>query len=407
MHAWPVLYFYSGIKDFTAEDSGIFVRYDELAGEVRGDTGIDGLRIDFNAGVRVEVPSGNWHVKISDADNGQIFFDDKAARQVLISMEQYFIRWQIEVKQDDVLVFSHLYDAEGQTVCFVLEGNVLGDIIMLLPYIRAFVKKWQCQGVILDKPVFREILANYYPEFTVVDSFPEDAYATYHMGAFQNPPFVMPDNARAIPAAYIGQELLGGQMPAKAVRYWPTRPRVIEKPYVCIAVQASGARKCWLYPQGWREIVAWLLQRGYRVICIDKERMTDTDGMRIEMPEGAEDMSGDYTLMDRVNVLGYADFFIGLSSGLSWLAHAVGCPVVLISGITMPYSEFDTPYRIQNRQVCHGCYNDLRVDWREDKCPYHKGTEREYECSKMITPQMVIGTIERLIRDKQKDINNR
>lgn len=399
MHVWPVLYFYSGVKDFTAEDSGIFVRYDELAGRVKGETGIAGLKLDFNAGLRLAVPAGDWQVRITDADSGQVFFDGQASETVLISMEQYFIRWQIEVKKAGQLVFAHTYDAAGQTVCFVLEGDVLGDIIMLLPYLRAFVQQWKCRGVILDKPAFRQILANYYPEFTVVEEFPEDAYATYHIGAFQTPPFLMPDDSRALPTAYIGQQLLGLQTAAEEVLYQPTKPRGVQEPYVCIAVQASGARKCWLYPQGWDEVVAYLKQLGYRVICIDRERVTHTDGMTIEMPAGAEDMSGSYTLMDRVNMLAYADFFIGLSSGLSWLAHAAGCPVVLISGISLPYSEFDTPYRVQNRQVCHGCYNDLRVDWREDKCPYHKGTAREYECSKKITPQMVIGTIERFCKD--------
>lgn len=147
MHVWPVLYFYSGVKDFTVEDSGIFVRYDELAGVVKGDTGIDGLKLDFNAGVRLAVPAGDWQVRITDADSGQVFFDDHAAETVLISMEQYFIRWQIEVKKAGQLVFVHTYDAEEQAVCFVLEGDVLGDVIMLLPYIRAFVQKWKCRGL--------------------------------------------------------------------------------------------------------------------------------------------------------------------------------------------------------------------------------------------------------------------
>jgi len=399
MHLWPVLYFYSGIKDFTAEDSGCFVRYDELAGEIKGDTGIDGLKIDFNAGVRIEVPAGDWHVKVTDDDSGQVFFDDDVSEQVLISMEQYFIRWHIEIAQAGTMVFSHTYDATGQTVCFVLEGNVLGDIIMLLPYIRAFVRIWKCRGVLLDKPAFREIVANYYPELTMTKEFPEDAYAAYHIGAFQTPPFLLPDDSRSLPVSYIGRELLGLHKAADEVIYQPTKTRAIQEPYVCIAVQASGARKCWLYPQGWEQVVDYLKQLGYRVICIDRERATNSDGLHIEMPAGAEDMSGAYTLMDRVNMLAYADFFIGLSSGLSWLAHAAGCPVVLIGGISLPYSEFDTPYRVQNRQVCHGCYNDLRVDWREDKCPYHKGTAREYECSKKITPQMVIGTIERFCKD--------
>lgn len=400
MHKWPVLYFYSGIKEFTAADSGMFVRYDELAGAVKGDTGIEGLKIDFNAGIRVAVPAGDWHIKIMDADSGQIFFDDRVAEKVLISMEQYFICWQVDVYNDETMVFSHIYDASDQTVCFVLEGNVLGDKIMLLPYIRAFVQKWQCRGVILDDPAFREILTNYYPELHIVTEIPEDTYATYHIGAFQTPPFLIADDSRNLAVDYVGQELLGLHTVAPEVRYHPTKPREIVEPYVCIAVQASGARKCWLYPQGWEQVADYLQQRGYRVICIDRDRVTETDGMRIEMPDRAEDRSGNYTLMDRINMLAYADFFIGVSSGLSWLAHAVGCPVVLISGITLPHSEFTTPYRIQNRQVCHGCYNDLRVDWRDDKCPYHKGTNRELECSKKITPRMVLETIERLICDK-------
>ncbi len=102
--------------------------------------------------------------------------------------------------------------------------------------------------------------------------------------------------------------------------------------------------------------------------------------------------------MERINLLAYADFFIGLGSGLSWLAHACGIPVVLISGFSLPIAEFDTPYRIYNQYVCHGCYNDLKVRWK-DGCPYHLGTDREFECSKAITPLQVVQAIERLRAD--------
>ncbi|MBE6098324.1 MAG: hypothetical protein E7198_11175 [Schwartzia succinivorans] len=36
-------------------------------------------------------------------------------------------------------------------------------------------------------------------------------------------------------------------------------------------------------------------------------------------------------------------------------------------------------------------------------CPYHHGTDREFECSRSITPRQVITTIERLRRDLLKD----
>ena len=104
-------------------------------------------------------------------------------------------------------------------------------------------------------------------------------------------------------------------------------------------------------------------------------------------------------LMERINLLAYADFFIGLGSGLSWLADACGIPVVLISGFSLPMGEFETPYRVTNQLVCHGCYNDIRVNWK-DICPYHRSTEREFECSKSVTPLQVVQTIERLREDK-------
>ena len=100
--------------------------------------------------------------------------------------------------------------------------------------------------------------------------------------------------------------------------------------------------------------------------------------------------------MERINLLAYADFFIGLGSGLSWLAYACDVPVVLISGFSLPLGEFDTPYRVTNQMVCHGCYNDIRVDWK-DGCPYHAGTEREFECSRAISFRMVQSAIDRLL----------
>ena len=101
-------------------------------------------------------------------------------------------------------------------------------------------------------------------------------------------------------------------------------------------------------------------------------------------------------------MLARADLFIGLPSGLSWLAQAAGCPVVMISGITLPQTEFYTPYRVSNDFVCHGCYNDLRVSWNDPArpCARHQGTQRELECSREITPAQVIEAVERLRRDK-------
>lgn len=122
--------------------------------------------------------------------------------------------------------------------------------------------------------------------------------------------------------------------------------------------------------------------------------------MTVEMPAGAEDFSGKYNLIDRVNQLAYADFFIGMPSGLSWLAWAADIPVVLISGISEPWCEFSSAYRVYNPLVCHGCYNDLRVNCLHiADCIHHHGTPQAYECSKNISARQVIAAIARLIAD--------
>ena len=47
---------------------------EKLNAPVVGETGIDGLRLDFNFGLRLDVPRGNFRVRIGDID-GQTFFD--------------------------------------------------------------------------------------------------------------------------------------------------------------------------------------------------------------------------------------------------------------------------------------------------------------------------------------------
>ena len=119
--------------------------------------------------------------------------------------------------------------------------------------------------------------------------------------------------------------------------------------------------------------------------------------------DGAEDFTGNLPIIERINLLAYADFFIGLGSGLSWLAWSVDIPVILISGISSPWCEFYTPYRINNPLVCHGCYNDLRYNYSDIfKCPRYKGNAQSYECSKKISAQQVINAINDIVDKKYK-----
>lgn len=375
-----------------------------LKAPICGETGIEGLRLDFNFGLRLDVPEGNFHVTISDADSGQIFFKQALSAVRLVSVEKYFIHWQIDVRRDGKKVFSHTLDLEGQPVLLIVDSRCgLGDSLAFLPSIAAFKSRKRCELSILFPEYLRDFVARLYPVTWQVNAINFDNYASYFLSMYtSNVPFCPADH-KTTPLKLMAQLVLGIDTLNAKPTFKPTAPRVIREPYVCIGVQASLTRKSWLYPGGWNVVVDYLKQIGYRVLCIDRRAKETGDSITIRKPNGAEDFTGDVSILERANMLYHAEFFIGLGSGLAWLAEAVDCPVVMICGFSKDWYEFHTPYRVVNRLVCGGCFNDVRVSFSSSKmlCPYHNGTARELECQKKISPRMVINAIEQLIVDKK------
>lgn len=365
-----------------------------------GETPIEGLRLDFNCGLRLDVPEGNFRIRISDADSGQIFFDKYIFGGRLISIEQIFIHWHIEVFLDDKKIFTHTLNLEGQPVTLAFLHNVLGDTLALLPFAREFKKRHRCKLSICLPDYLSELAAYLYPDLPQVDKVNFETYATYYPIVAIGYTPIIPINMSAVPMERMGGAFLGLSTIAPKPTFKPTMNRPISKPYVCIGVQASSNRKGWLYPGGWDIVINYLKSLGYRVLCIDRNATQTSDGITIRKPDGAEDFTGNLPIMERANVLYHAEFFIGLASGLAWLANAVDCPVVMICGFSQDWHEFYTPYRVANRLVCNGCYNDMRVNFLRSTCPYYKGTPREMECQKKISPRQVLDAIERLIIDR-------
>ena len=365
-----------------------------------GRTGTEGLHLDFNFGLRLEIPKGNFHVRISDFDSETVFLDEDLSDVRLISVEKQFIRWQVEIFYNFKKIFSHTLDLEGQPVMIIARLNGLGDIISLLPFLREFKRRHHCKLSVVLPEFIREFAANLYPEIHQETKISFENYANYFpvmpIGDYPK----VPADIRNEPMERIHGIILGLNTLPPAPIFKPTAPPFFSEPYVCIGVQASMPVKCWHYPDGWEIVIEYLKSLGYRVFCIDKEKFQSKGNYYSIMPKNAEDLTGNFSIMERANVLYYAEFFIGLGSGLSWVANAVGCPVVMICGFSQDWFEFHTPYRVINRFGCTGCLNDVRVDFIDKICPYYKGTERELECQKKISPQMVIRAIKRLIADK-------
>ena len=409
-YKYPVRFFYGPSlthlpKDILAKILSYFHSNNLTNSPIIGKINIPGIGMDFNFGLRLEIPPGNkYHVKVRDYYNDISLFDEEIENTTLISAEKLFVHWHVTILQNGKILFDYKFDPRGQRIHFIFH-QALGDNITLFPYMDAFQRAYGCRISCSVPTYLQELVKTYYPHIEQTEVLPFDTYATYYMAACINVPIAANWDSRAIPLLDIGRSILSDSKMGKVDRviFKPTKPRQIMEPYVCIAVQASTTAKSWMYPGGWDIVINHLKQHDYRVLCIDKERECTNYGNTVTMPEGAEDFTGEIPLMDRVNMLAYAEFFVGISSGLSWIAWSLNVPVVMISGITLPWYEFNTPYRVRNNMVCNGCFNDLRVDLAECyNCRRYENTNRRFECSKKISPQRVLEKIDQVIADVRR-----
>jgi autotransporter strand-loop-strand O-heptosyltransferase len=376
-----------------------------------------GIRFDFNMGARVVLPNrtqGKWRVRLRDLDTGNVLFESENQGAFVASSKHYFVRFGIAVWELDdagvaAPVLAHDYDAADREVLIQFPVGTLGDILAWFPYAARFGEAHRCRLTCAMSDLIIPLLRDAYPavrfvthEQVVEEKLAEAAYATYCLGLFfdDTENVWQPTDFRHVGLHRTAGYILGVDPAEEAARLaLPDDSRPIEEPYVCIAVQSSSGCKYWSNPHGWREVVEFLKAAGYRVVCIDQKPVHGSGLMWTHIPHGAEDLTGDRPLAERARWLRHAACFVGLSSGLSWLAWSAGCPVVLISGFTHPTNEFTTPYRVINWHACNGCWNDprLRFDHKDFLwCPRHAGTPRQFECTRLITAIQVTQVIQRI-----------
>lgn len=370
-------------------------------------TDINGLCFDFNYGARVTVPEGNWRVKLIDRDMFVTLYDSPASGAMITSTKKYFVNFRLEIYKDDKLILEHNYDASNKKVLIKFPEGALGDNLAWFPYAQAFKYKHNCEVYCAIGKELAEIFKPAYPDlhFVDVNERPEGIYATYYMGIF----FPCDDRVhQPVDFRVVGLQknipYILGLKPdeIRPVILPKNKERKIKEPYVCIAAQSTTQAKYWNNPTGWMNVVKHLKDKGYRVLCIDREASHGYGSRWNTIPYGAEDFTGAIPLQERVDLLYHADFFVGLSSGLAWLAWGVDKPIVMISGFTLPHNEFYTPYRAINYHVCNGCWSDSSIEFVHsefDWCPRLKNTDRQFECSRFITADYVNSIIDQLMLD--------
>ncbi len=386
-------------------------------------TDMDGLTYDFNLGLRVNVPKGNYRVVFIDRDTHLTVYNAPISGAMATSSKRYFVNFRLEVwenpteeekkqqtgKIEPKLIFAHDYNAKGKKVLMKFAGRALGDMLAWFPYAEVFRQKHQCELYVQVDEKYTAILKPAYPDIHFIkgDKLPEDLYASYHIGLFApwDDRNLQPMDWRVVGLQAHAAYMLGLPPKEERVKLLPSKKAKNiqpKEPYVCIATQATAQSKYWNNANGWIYIIDYLKKQGYRVLCVDREKITVNGIYGNAIPYGAEDFTGNRSLQERIDLISRAKFFIGLPSGLSWLAWGCNVPVVMIVGFTAPGTEFYTPYRVQQFHTCHSCGNDQRNEHNYDDfgaCPHHRGTEREYECTRCISPEYVQSVIDQLRKD--------
>lgn len=381
--------------------------YPEYEPVVRTPTGV---RFDFNCGFRLQMPDKlerPLRIRLIDEEAGCLLHDTMPKEGFrVVSTRKYYVKYRVEIiSGSGEMLYVHRFCMANQHVLVQMPPKgALGDSIAWFSMCDRFRRQNNCLLHVLMPPQIADLFRDQYPEiqFETEESAEKlRPYATFYLGLFfGGDEDWQPYDFRLQSLAETAGRILGVENLAEIPpRVKDTGTANISEPYVCIGVQASSHAKHWCRPDGWRTVAKTLVDSGYRVLCIDKDRDIGAGNVWHSIPHGVEDWTGNRPLQERIDLLVHARCFIGLSSGLSWLAWCCGIPVVRISGICAPWGEFETPFNVQCRHSCHGCWNDTRYEFDHKDfmwCPRHKGTQREYECTKAIGPGMVLDMLRRV-----------
>jgi autotransporter strand-loop-strand O-heptosyltransferase len=290
-----------------------------------------------------------------------------------------------------------------KTVYIHLLSNSIGDTIASTPYVSEYQKIHNVNVIfnINDPFIFllnevykniefigRNDIVEYDEKISIDYVFNKSIQSGYaEQLGFENPPYIRP--VVSIP------ELL----------------RPIKNKYIALGVHSTCQVKYWNHPNGlksqgdatnWNELSSILRKRGYTPVTVEKDEMYGVPPFFNGIPSKSNKQVGK-TILEAANIINHSEFYIGLSSGMSWIAHALGKKVVMISNFTEDWNEFDLSLddyiRITDKSVCHGCWNKINVDFEFNKddwywCPLHKDTERQFECHKSISVSDVMEKIE-------------
>jgi autotransporter strand-loop-strand O-heptosyltransferase len=333
----------------------------------------------------------NYEIKFFD-EQGVCNYENNIKSNHWVKLNrEYFTKWNTKIWEDGNLIYDKTLDYKNKRVFINFDSKSLGDNIAWMPYVLEFQNVHECKVIVCT--YWNNLFKKVYPEleFVYPGSTVPNIHGQYNIGWFYNEN-KEPQLPNTIPLQQSATNILG--LPFKEIKpkiSYKIGERPYKQKYVTIATNSTSGCKFWT-KEAWQELINHLHSLGYKIINVSKEDNPFKNVSKIK----------DTSIENTMNVIHHSEFFIGLSSGLSWLAWAIGKHVVMISNFTEANHEFTSNCtRITNLSVCNGCWNNPNFkfdkgDW--DWCPVHKGTSRQFECHTSITSEMVINQIKELIK---------
>lgn len=359
---------------------------------------VDGAFVEING-----KSTSAFHVEFF-VDKKLVYEDTIQSNSWVRLNRKYFTEYDVkvtEIKADrqkpSEVIFNEVFDLIGKRVMISFESSSLGDTLAWLPYCDEFQKKHDC---ILFVSTFKNFLfKDQYPNINFIKpaEVVTNLFAKYDLGWFYdtNKEPVLPNT---IPLQQTATNILGlsfSEIKPKLNFTPKMKVASIDKPYVCIAPDSTAGCKEWSV-ENWQYVVDWLISENYDVVNVSLDSKYKLEGVF---------EPSNLSLEVTMQIIHYSEFFIGLSSGLSWLAWALNKHVYMIANFTNKEHEFQSDCtRFVNFDGCHGCWNNKNFkfdkgDWQW--CPINKGYDTQFECQKNITPNFVCYKINDNIKIKR------
>ena len=298
-----------------------------------------------------------------------------------------------------------------------LESSSIGDTIAWLPMVDKFQKRHNCELIV----------STHHNEFFDIEKYPNlqfvkptdivyNLYAHYRIGVFDvDNRFIHPNHPLIVPLQQVASDRLGFHYEGNCRPEMKIKKNPFEN-HITLCIRSTAGSKEWQRKNGWKNLIMKLVKEDYSVDVIYKrpgaELKSESESLwrilrdlninedEYEKIKHQVTIVFNQSLEDVTKVISQSALFIGLPSGLSWVAWALEVPVIIISGFSLEYAEFEEQHRVQNFDVCNGCWNN--PDFKFDKgdwywCPKHKGTDRQFECTKQITEDAVYKLVAKIL----------